>query len=299
MDQFYQQPPSYQTVRQKLYELNREYPFLKLFSIGRSVLGRKLFALGLGNLQNATAVVAAIHGQEWLTTLLSIRFAEDLCWAVRQRTAFCGESPWKVLEQKGLIVIPLANPDGVEIGLYGASAALHLRAQVERMLCDAKRSWQANARGVDLNHNFNAGFTQLKAMEMASGITRPCERQFGGYAPHSEPETKALVNLCLGLRVKRLIALHSQGEEIYYHYGDHTPFDALELAEQMAAVSGYCVAVPNGMASHGGLKDWFIQQTGRNGFTVEVGKGENPLPVEDFLPVYQKVKPLLWVGMTA
>ena len=43
-------------------------------------------------------------------------------------------------------------------------------------------------------------------------------------------------------------------------------------------------------------RDWFIQQTGRNGFTVEVGKGENPLPVEDFLPVYQKVKPLLWVG---
>ena len=57
----------------------------------------------------------------------------------------------------------------------------------------------------------------------------------------------------------------------------------------MAASSGYRVCVPDGLASHGGFKDWFIEKFGRPGFTIEIGKGENPLPVQDLEPIYARL----------
>ena len=65
------------------------------------------------------------------------------------------------------------------------------------------------------------------------------------------------------------------------------------MAQVAAAVSGYQVATPQGLASHGGLKDWFIEQTGRAGFTLEMGKGKNPLPTEQFEEISQKAREML------
>mgnify|MGYP000817358184 FL=1 len=51
--------------------------------------------------------------------------------------------------------------------------------------------------------------------------------------------------------------------------------------------------VPDGIASYGGYKDWFIRAFKRPGFTIEVGLGENPLPIEDFPQVYTRTLPLM------
>ena len=51
--------------------------------------------------------------------------------------------------------------------------------------------------------------------------------------------------------------------------------------------------MPKGMAANGGLKDWYIERFGRPGFTVEIGLGENPLPIGDFEAIYEKLKPAL------
>jgi len=39
-------------------------------------------------------------------------------------------------------------------------------------------------------------------------------------------------------------------------------------------------------SSFAGYKDWFIQQFRRPGYTIEVGTGENPLPLEQFDEIY-------------
>ena len=51
--------------------------------------------------------------------------------------------------------------------------------------------------------------------------------------------------------------------------------------------------LPEGTASHGGLKDWYIKNFRRPGFTIEIGKGENPLPLEDLDGIYEKLKKML------
>ena len=111
--------------------------------------------------------------------------------------------------------------------------------------------------------------------------------------PESEPETRAIVRLCERVRYERVLALHSQGREIYWDFGKNTPKSCLALAEEMAKVSGYKVANPEPIATGGGFKDWFIERFHRCGFTVEMGTGKNPLPLSDFESEYTRVRRLL------
>ncbi len=90
-----------------------------------------------------------------------------------------------------------------------------------------------------------------------------------------------------------MLALHSQGREIYWDFGKNTPKCCLVLAEKMAKVSGYKVANPEPIATGGGFKDWFIERFHRWGFTVEMGIGKNPLPLSDFESEYLRVRRLL------
>lgn len=295
-DPFYETPPNYTHYVEKLQNLQKTYPFVKLFSIGKSVLGRKIYAIGIGNLHTVNLFAGAFHAQEWLTCTLLVRFLEDICRHIQSEKPILNLNFQTALLQRGLLLVPMVNPDGVEIALHGPQSAKHLHKSVKKIQELSSQSWQANARGVDLNHNFDANFLLCKQQEEANGIFGPSPRQYGGRYPHSEPETKAIVNLCTSFFVKTAIAFHSQGEEIFYEYGDHTPKVSYYIAPLLASYSGYTLSHPSGMASHGGFKDWFIDKLHRPGFTVEIGKGENPLPISDLSGIYSKIKDMMAIA---
>ena len=92
-------------------------------------------------------------------------------------------------------------------------------------------------------------------------------------------------------------ALHTQGEEIYWQFKDIFVPGARELGEKMAAVSGYTLADTPYESAFAGYKDWFLQYFRRPGYTIEAGKGENPLPLSEFAAIYRKVAPILYVGI--
>ena len=50
------------------------------------------------------------------------------------------------------------------------------------------------------------------------------------------------------------------------------------------------------MSSNAGYKDWFIQAFDRPGFTIEAGRGKNPLPISDFDTLYKENLPILTYG---
>ena len=56
-------------------------------------------------------------------------------------------------------------------------------------------------------------------------------------------------------------------------------------------------AAPEAMASHGGFKDWFIEKLHRPAFTVEIGRGRNPLPVEELEPIYARLLEMLLISI--
>lgn len=287
------QPADTGAVCNRIRSLHHAYPFLRVIPVGGSALGHAIPALVLEKGEETVVIAAAFHGQEWITTLVTLRLCEELCGAIAKGEPLCELDIRRVCAGRRLVLVPQVNPDGVNIALHGASAAGRYAPAVQRLGGDQPGRWQANARGVDLNHNFPAGWEELRRMEREKGIAGPSPRQWGGPSPASEPETQALMALCRRLRPRHVVALHTQGEEIYWKYGARTPRRAHLMAQVMADASGYQAALPSGLASHGGFKDWFIEETGRPGFTLEMGRGENPLPLSDFEPLYEKAREML------
>ena len=254
-----------------------------------------LFLLGDGPCE--TLYVGGVHAMEYITSMLLLRFIGRLCESAADGALLAGLDTAKWLRGHAACILPMLNPDGVALHLHGAATAGVAARTVTRIAQNDFSRWQANARGVDLNHNFNAGFAQLRRQEIARGIRGPAPGRFGGFAPESEPETRALCALCRRIPFAKTIAFHSQGEELYWKYGARTPKHAGQLAERLACAAGYTVCEPAGLAAHGGFKDWFIQTFGRPGFTVEVGKGCNPLPVAQFDGIYARLEPMLALGL--
>lgn len=277
--------------------LSKVYPFVSLETIGYSWAGRNLYALTIGNRDNRVLYTAATHGSEWLTTLVLYRFLEDLCRHYRAGTAFSSIRLDSLLEEKGATFIPVMNPDGVEINLMGYMGAGSFDTLVESIAKDSTSTWNANARGVDLNHNFDARWEDLKQMEQEKGITAPAPRQYGGPSPESELESYALAKYCREHYFSSAFALHSQGEEIYYKFEDYDPPKAELMAKVLSASSGYALVQQEGLASYGGFKDWFIKTFCRPAFTIEIGRGENPLALDLLDQVYQQVYEMLLLGM--
>ncbi len=286
----------YLALKKALDGLCEKYTFLKKYPIGRSCAGREITAIQIGVASEYALFCAAFHGSEYLTVTVSLMFLEELCQAVSEDSEFAGFSARKALIGRGIIWVPCVNPDGCEIALHGRVAAGSLGGTVARIAKNDFTHWNANLRGVDINHNFPAGWEELRAREQAAGIYGPSPSRFGGYRPESEPETMALTELCRNRAIRHVVALHSQGEVIYWTYGNTRPPRSEKMAEIMATSSGYLLDEPTELAVGGGFKDWFIREFNRPGFTVEMGNGKNPLPIAAAAEIYQRIREMLMLA---
>ncbi len=282
--------------------LTEKYPFLRVTSLGKSILGKSLPCLILGEGDRHVLYVGAHHGMEWLTSAWLLRFAEELSEANAEGRTLFKQSIPVLWERFTFHIIPMLNPDGVDYQIHGLKESNPIRARVIGMNggSDDFSNWQANARGVDLNHNYNAGFAEYKCKENAAGILGGGPTRYSGQDPESEPEVKGLCNYVRFYREKlRLIlTLHTQGEEIYYKSGETLPFGAEHAAKKVAQLCSYQLANAEGLAAYGGLTDWCIQELGLPALTMECGKGKNPLPLSCFFPVYAKIREALFLAPT-
>ena len=269
------------------------YGFLTRETIGESRCSRPIDMLCIGNRRKQVLFAASFHGMEWITTMLMFRFLDEVCESVKNGTSLGGVRLGTLLNQRGLAVVPCVNPDGVEIQLHGADTAGSYRDLVQEASGGNTSRWQANAAGVDLNHNFSADWDDLHRREKEQGICAPSPTRFGGDYPESEPESRSLASYCRAGNISHALAFHSQGEEIYWEYGSYREAEALKMAQVMACVSGYRLAPPEGLADGGGFKDWFVEKFRRPAFTVEVGMGTNPLPMEMFEGIYHRIREML------
>lgn len=288
--------PDYQARKKIISEICEKYASVKRYYIGKSVCGRCIDALHIGNTKHRVLYCGGFHGSEYQTVLALLKFAEECGASIKSDKKVGGYSIGDFLKIRGLTIIPCVNPDGVEIAINGSEAALKYKTLVDNITKET-RKWQANAKGVDINHNFNAGWCELKKREISRGITSPASTRFGGNCPESEPETRALTSLCRSFDFERALALHSQGREIYCSFGKHTPVLSFRLASVFSQASGYNIAFPEDIATGGGFKDWFIEYFRRPALTVEMGLGENPLPLSDFESEYEILRKILSLGV--
>lgn len=277
--------------------LIKEYNFLHHGVLGQSLCGKSIDFLRLGNAKNMNLWVCTHHAMEWITSAIILKFLKEVCENIKNSEQKYGINFKKTLSKKGITIVPCLNPDGVDIFLHGPIAAGNYSKFIQKISNGNTSNWQANARGIDLNHNYDASWKELHELERKNGILYPCNTRYGGNKPLSEPETFALTNFCIKNNFSTAIAFHSQGEEIYWNYGKNTPKQSETIANILAISSDYKVSEPEGLAWGGGFKDWFIEKFSRPAFTIEIGKGKNPLEISSFEKIYNKIKKMLYISM--
>ena len=273
--------------------LANNYSFIEHITIGESVMKRGIHCIKTGSGRRKILIAAAFHGLESITAALVMKFAGEYAARISDGNSFFEKSAAQLFTKNTIYILPMVNPDGVDIAANGINTfePVHQRLVKSVGICDFKHTWQANARGVDLNHNYDALWSAVLPASAPS--------KYGGAQPESEPETKAVTTFTRRICPDILIAFHSQGGEIYYDFDGSCPDGALDLAEEMAEVSGYEVCRPTGTAAFGGCKDWFISEFNRPGFTIEVGHGQNPLPMSTLDGIYDENAKIILCAMKA
>lgn len=280
----------YQELEQDLDRLrNRRLSMCELGAMGHSVLGRKIPYIQIGKGPIQLHVNAGMHANEWLNVPCLMHFVKCYVTALEEQQDWhgCLSDGWP--EQVTLWVVPMLNPDGIELVQNGAEHHPFCKELLEMNGGDPDFSgWKANIRGIDLNDQFPAHFYEEARRR---SVTCPGPRDYGGEHPLTEPESSALAEWTMDKKFDAIIALHSQGEEIYWNYRDYEPEFSEAWAQHLANATGYVLVKLT--ESDAGYKDWFIQKYGKPGFTVETGFGTNPLPVNQYTQIAAEVERLM------
>ena len=288
-------------LQNNIEQLKKKYRFLKSGNIGYSVLGKTIPYIKIGNGTNEVMYSASIHANEWITSVVFMKFVEHFCKAYEKSENIYGYSAREIFNKTSIYIVPMVNPDGVDLvtgvipentGRYNQFKDISLNFPN----IPFPSGWKANFNGVDLNLQFPAGWLNAKKIKFAQGYTKPAPRDFVGYGPLTEPEALALYNFTLIHNFRLILAYHSQGKVIYWKYADFLPKDSEEIGKKFAEVSGYTLDLTPPESAYAGYKDWFIQEYNRPGYTVEVGIGTNPLLISQFDKIYNDNIGILVLG---
>ena len=285
------EPMTSQLAVQTIERLTREYPFIRAETIGTTAFGRPIWALIIGTGDRRVLYSGSHHANEWITTPVLLKFAEDFAAAIESDGMIFDRSARQLAAQTTIYLVPMVNPDGVDL----VTGVLQPNdEQYERALGFARNypnipfpeGWKANLNGVDLNLQYPAGWLMAREIKFRQGYTSPAPRDYVGRAPLNQAESLSLYDYTQRIDPDLVLAYHTQGKVIYYQYGGIEIPGAAELAQRFAEVSGYAVEEVPYASSFAGYKDWFIQAFRRPGFTIEVGEGVNPLPLSQFDEIY-------------
>jgi len=278
--------------RDIISRLTETYPFLRSETLTTTAFGRPVQTLVMGTGDRQVLYSASHHANEWITTPVLLKFAEELAIAMEADGRLYGVSARTIGRAATIHLVPMVDPDGVDL-VTGAVEPGTLEYETASRIADNfpgisfPDGWKANLLGVDLNLQYPAGWLQAREIKFSQGYTRPAPRDYVGRAPLNQRESIALAEYTEAVDPAVVLAYHTQGKVIYWQFRDYAVPGARELGEEFARLSGYTLADTPYESSFAGYKDWFIQNFRRPGFTIECGSGENPLPLEQFDEIYR------------
>ena len=170
----------------------------RVFSIGKTELGRDIYAVQKGSVEGGQVLVqASMHAREYLTTPLVMTLMKE----------YSGSG--------GIWAVPMVNIDGVLLTQEGLSSVNDVGRRA--FLLDVNGGnynfslWKANANAVDLNVNYNADWSYG-----AQNVTYPSPANYIGRYPMSQSENVALARFTLRVQPRVTLSYHTKGNVIYW-----------------------------------------------------------------------------------
>lgn len=285
---------NYEQMLNDMERIHRTYPeIVELESIGQSVENRELMLLKLGKGESKVFLNGSFHGREYITTTFLMKMIDEYAYAYSNKEKFVNFDVNMLLDNITLFIIPMVNPDGVNLVQNGINAVKDPE-QIKSMRMIHPHlgfpSWKANLNGVDLNRNFPVGWNVK-----ATNTNVPSSENYKGIEPMTEPETRAIMDLVKDNDFKIIVSYHSQGEDIFWSDKNCSSFNHIlePMADRLVHLTGYKkgskVHAPGDWGS--GIADWTRLQKIPT-FTVEVCPYRNNLPYPDskFDDVWERVK---------
>ena len=283
---------TYDQMLTDLAVMSEKHPSrLTLSSIGKSEEGRDLVLAVMGNpsAENHIFVQASIHAREHMTTTLVMAQMDYMLTHEDHLYKDTGVTISEILDTTCFHIVPMANPDGVNIVQTGI-----LPDEFKGKYSSYEISqWKANAKGVDLNANFDGDWEN----HGNGSVTAPGPYDYKGSAPECAAESKALADYIRANDFDITLSYHVTGSVIYYNYGDNDKINDLnlDLAQRIDAVAGYEPRFQS-EASSAGLKDWAIEKLGIVSLTIEFGSFNPPLMEREFSNLWARGRDTLIIS---
>jgi len=262
---------SYDNLVSDIEKIKMLCPQVQVKSLGDTFDGRKVFDIVIGDLScdKQILIFGAMHAREYITTQIVMR---QLCDTLDALNGFGGNyksiSTAELLQGVTIHFVPMSNPDGVSISQFGLQGVKNpeLRTKISAM-SNNLTEWKANAAGVDLNRNFDAGWQEFY------GSPSPSSERYKGAFPGSEPEAAALINLVNQYPIKRTISYHTCGALIYWYYkqSGNVLTKSKKFANTISRETGYYLDSDYTAVDAAGFKDWAVYKKGIPSITIETG----------------------------
>lgn len=289
---------SYEQMEQDLMTLAGRYPGkIAVNSIGQSLDGRNIYDVVIGNPQapKKLLIQGAIHAREYIVVPLMMQQIEYLLAGYDSGT-YQNIPLASILNQVVIHFVPMVNPDGVAISQLGEAGlrSEELRAGLQAVYAmdtaEGRTSldygqyltrWKANARGVDLNYNFDAKWEEINPDQLHGSANG-----YKGTAPLSEPESQALAALIQQTGFAATISYHAMGRVLYWDTeGNQKAAESYDMAVTAGGATGYSVLSSHGV---GGMKDWTQKALAIPGITIEVGRSICPVAFSEYTAIWEQ-----------
>ena len=148
---------SYEIMKHNINELKIAYPFLETGNIGYSVLGKEIPYIRIGNGGKEVLYHASIHANEWITSVVLMKFVENFCRAYIFNSNIFGYPAQILFNHVSLYVVPMLNPDGVDLvtGHIDKNTSIYRNYEIISQnfpTIPFPDGWKANFNGVDFKN---------------------------------------------------------------------------------------------------------------------------------------------------